>query len=98
MFAEEELEEVGRVVRRERVGLVDLVVFEAGVGFGFLGGGELEFELVVDFDLDIVRVRVRLLEIGLRGKLARGRAPDEAHEPTPPVVCPGFGPDRYDVM
>ena len=59
-----------------------LVVFEAGVGFGFLGGGELEFELVDDFDLVVDRVR-RLLEIGLRVKLARGRAPDEAHEPTP---------------
>ena len=80
LFTEEELEEVRRVVRRERVGLLGLVVFEAGVGFGFLGGGELEFELVVDFDLVVDRVR-RLLKIGLRVKFASERVSDEAYKP-----------------
>ena len=82
MFTEEELEEVGRVVRRDRVGRGGRVVFEVGLGFGFLSG-ELEFELVVDIDLVVDLVGRRLLEFGLRVEFARGRAPDEAHEPAP---------------
>ena len=61
LFAEEELEEVGRVeVRRDRVGLVGRIVSEAGFAFGFLGG-ELELELVVDL---VDRAQVR--QIGAR--------------------------------
>ena len=82
LFTEEELEEVGRVVRRDRVGRGGRVVFEVGLGFGF-PSGELEFELVVDIDLVVDLVGRRLFECGLRVKFARRRAPDEAHEPTP---------------
>ena len=82
LFTEEELEEVGRVVRQDRVGRGGRVVFEVGLGFGF-PSGELEFELVVGIDLVIDLVGRKLLESGLCVESARGRAPDEAHEPAP---------------
>ena len=85
-----ELDELGRVVRRDRVGRGVAVVFEVGLGFGFLSG-ELEFELVVDIDLVVDLVGRKLLECGLRVEFARGRAPDEAHEPAP------FSSARADV-
>ena len=80
---EEELDEVGRIVRRERVDLDGLVVFEAGVGFRLLSG-ELEFELVVDL---VDRVRVRQVDLSV--EFARGRAPDEAYEMASPFPVRG---------
>ena len=86
MFAKEELEEVRRVVRLKRFEPLDL-------GLGLVGGGgggsELELVIVIDFDLEI-DIRVCLLEIVLRGVLARRSVSDKAHRLTfPPFVRRG---------
>ena len=79
-FTDEELEEIARVVCRDRVGRGGRVVFEVGFGFGFLSG-ELEFELVVDVDLDVDLVGQRLLEFDLPVDFNHGRSLDQTAEP-----------------
>ena len=74
---EKEIEEVERVVRRNRIGRSGRVFFEVGLEFGFLSG-EPEFEIVVDVDLEVDLFGRRLLGFGLRVDFARERAPDEA--------------------